>query len=290
MDSSQFLFNRQWKVTIGLPGDTGYAYDSLKTVFDLEKVSRFTSNKGKIALYNLSGISRQTFQKKGLKIRLDAGYKGLIETVYLGDVVRTTSERKQADIITTFECGDAEKNLEFTHFQKSYPAATPVVQVIKDIAVSLGVNIGTIIGIQNQTYNRGVAFSGAAKNILDEIVKGQGLEASVQNGYLQIIPITKHNGEEAIVLSKTSGLIGVPSLKESGIEFDALLNPRLLPGTPVQLISETINGFFKIRKAHFEGDSHGEKWQVKCEGVKINAQQSLPFNAGTSFVTVGTVA
>ncbi len=288
--SAQELFNRAWKVTIGIPGDTGYSFDSLKTVFSIEKTSAESSNKAKIALYGLSSISIQTFQKKGLQIRLDAGYTGLVETLYLGDVVRVHTERKNDGILTSFECGDGEKALTLTHFDRSYPEGTKYVTVFQDVAVALGVEIGTVIGIKNQTFNKGFSVSGPCRKILTDLCANQLLEWSVQNGYLQIIPLGSHNGEEAIVLSKQTGLIGVPSQKESGIEFDALLNPRLMPGQAVQLISENISGYFKIRKSTFEGDSHGQKWGPKCEAVAINATQTLPINQGNRFITIGTVA
>ncbi len=290
MTSAQYLFNRDWAVTVGVQGETGVKYTKLKTVFDIDKTSFATSNKAKISIYNCSEVSRISFQKKGLIIKLEAGYKGLLETLYLGDVVRVESKRAGPDIITTFECGDAERQLVNAHFEQSYPAGTAYVKILQDLSVALGVNIGTVIGIQNLKFNSGVSMTGSIKHVLDKLLRKTGLEWSVQNNYLQIIPIRSHNGQTAVILTRNTGLIGVPSQKESGIQAIALLNPRLMPGSPIQLISQTINGFFKIRKAHFEGDSHGQKWQVTCEGVRINAEQTFPQNAGSTFKTSGSVA
>lgn len=291
--ANQQLFDRSWSVTVGYPGQVGKTYNGLKTTFDLDKTAPLTSNKAKIELWNLSRETRKGFEKKGLQIQLQAGYVGLTDTLYLGDVVRVNTKRNGSDIVTEFELGDGEKNLVNTHFNKSYPAGTTAVQIFTDLAVSLNVGIGQVLGIQNQTYSSGVSFSGSVRHIMQKLLKNQSLEASIQNGQLQIIPISKHNGSTAIVLSKDTGLIGEPSQKESGIEFISLLNPGLYPGVPVQLISENVtgnpsvaSGYFKIRKAHFEGDSHGEKWQVTCEAVRINATQTLPQNSGTKFKTV----
>lgn len=285
MASSQFLFTRQWAVSIGTQGQTGSLYPNLHTTFDIEKTSISTSNKAKIALYNLNKTSRIKFVK-GMFIQLQAGYQGLIETLYVGDIVRATSERKKGDIITTFECGDAERQLINAHFDGSYPAGVKVVQIIQDVAKALGVNVGTVIGIQDISYNAGFSASGSCKHILDRVLANMNLEWSIQNGYLQILPKKAHNGEEAIVISKETGMIGVPSQGTDCYTFDALLNPKLMPGQPVQIISETVNGFFKIRKAHFEGDTRGNKWNVKCEAVKIQAGQVYPQNAGFDFNTV----
>jgi hypothetical protein len=285
--TAQFLFDRSWAVTVQVPGETAKKYTGLKVVFDIEKVSIATSNKAKIEVYNFSSGSRVSFQKKGLVIRLEAGYKGTTETLYLGDVVRVYTKRKGPDIITTFECGDAEKQLINAHFNQSYPAGTTYVSIIQDIAKALSVNFGVCIGFPDLKYNSGVTFSGAIRHILTDLLRKQSLEWSIHNNYLQIIPIRAYNGDEAAVLSASTGLIGVPSQKESGIECISLLNPKLLPGSGVEVVSDTINGFFKIRKAHFEGDSHGEKWQVTVEGVLINKTQSFPQNAGDHFVASG---
>lgn len=286
MSSAQQLFNRQWSVTIGPKGEEGFVYNNLRTVFEIDKVSISTSNKAKIALTNLNPNSRIKFVK-GMVIQLKAGYQGLIETLYLGDIVKATTERKKAEIITTFECGDAERQLINAHFDGSYPPGVKAVQIIQDIAGALGVNIGTVIGVQDLTYGAGFVASGSCRHMLDKLLKKQNLEWSVQNNYLQIIPKAAHNGDEAQVISKETGMIGVPSQGTDCYTFNCLLNPKLLPGAPVQIISETVNGFFKIRKATFEGDSHGNKWNVKCECVKINAVQTYPQNSGLIFNTVG---
>jgi hypothetical protein len=37
-----------------------------------------------------------------------------------------------------------------------------------------------------------------------------------------------------------------------------------------------VAGFYKARKCKFEGDTHGEKWQVKVEAVEMKNVQVLP--------------
>lgn len=284
--STQYLFNRDWSTSIGIQGQTGFKYTVLKTVFDIDKTAISSSNKAKIDLYNLNDISRKNLEQKGLQVQLQAGYKGLIETLFVGNVAKTSSMRKGPDIITTIESGDGEKELAIAYFNKSYPPGTRYVTMIQDLAGALGVDIGTVLGIQDMVYNSGITLSGPVKFSLDKLLKRQALEWSIQNNALTIIPLTAHNGDQAIVLSQTSGLIGIPTQKDSGVEFIALLNPKILPGSCVQIVSNHVNGFYKVKRAHFEGDSHGQKWQVSCEGVPINAVQTIPVNQGSTFKTI----
>lgn len=288
---SQHLFNRVWAVSIGLPGKLGKKYTGLRTVFDIDKTSTTSSNKAKIEVYNFNTQSRLNYQK-GFQIQLQAGYTGLngdtpiLETIYLGDIPQgpkgCISSRKGSSILTTFECGDAERQLVYGHFDQSYPPGTKYITVIQDLANEMNVDLGTVIGIQDQAFSTGYAATGSIASQLTKLLKNQKLEWHIQNGYLQILPLGAHNGDTAVILSNQkgpgkpglTGLIGVPSQGDGFITFEALLNGKLLPGAPVQIFSETINGFFKIRRSHFEGDSHGDKWQVTCEGVAINASQT----------------
>lgn len=294
----QYLFNRKWGVTLKQVGSTdkGNLYTSLKTVFDIDKSSYSSSNKSKIEIYNLTetqrkgiAISNPQTGQLGDFIRLDAGYQGLLETLYVGDVVRATTERKGADIVTSFELGDSEKQLVYAHFEQSYPPGTTLAQIVIDCIDTLGVDEGIIDGIPDKTYNSGISFSGTVKSVLDKILNQPplvSLEWSVQNGEINILPLTKTIGTEAFLVSSKTGMIGIPSQGEGFVQFTMLLNPKLIPGTLVLLQTKTINGTFKIRRAHFEGDSHGQKWQVECEATPIFAAQALPASNNNVFGTL----
>lgn len=277
---TQFLFDRDWAVTIAddvtKPG--GKKYTSIKVTFDIDKTSYFTSNKAKIEIYNLTPNS-QAQLKKGLQIRLDAGYKGLMETLFLGNMTIAKTKRNGPDIITTIECGEGEKEIANSHFDKSYPAGTSTTAIITDVANAMGVDLGTVLGLTPVIYNSGTTFIGSCAKILNRLVRNQGLEWSVQNNALQIIPVGSHNGDEAIEVSKATGMIGVPSQGADFVQFTSLLNPKIVPGAPILLKSDNFNGVYKVRRGHYEGDSHGDKWQVTTECVPIKATQALAFTS-----------
>jgi hypothetical protein len=303
---TQYLFNRQWTFTIGAPGDQGSAYSSLRVKFDIDKTSKSESNKAKFEVYGLNAASRQKYEKKGLQAQFDAGYVGLVGTIFVGDVAlpKTDAAKQQRDpnnnktklaasekregreIITTFECGDGEKFLTTAHFSKSYPAGTLFLQVMQDLADTInatGISIGQVLGITTATFAKGIALHGSVKKVMDYLVTQQGLEWSIQNGFLQVQPITAHDGDTAIVLSEDTGLIGVPTRGADHTEFRCLINPKMKPGGYVQIYSENINGeFFKLRRTHFMGDTHGNQWEIECEAVPIKAVQTYTTNAGVT--------
>lgn len=285
--TAQYLFDRDYSFAIGLQGSVGKVYNNLRIVFDIDKNLNSSPNKSKIEVYNLSAQSRISFQTKGLVMQLFAGYKNLTGLIFYGDVADNGMKvkRDQEMVVTSFECGDGERAIMSGFFQKSYPAKTKYVTIIQDIVASFGLEYGTVIGIENLVTQNGLTCHGPAKMYLDKILLNQGLQWSVQNNHIQIIPVEAHNGDEAVLLNQSSGLLGVPSKTTSGVTFISLLNPKIVPGSYVVIQSQTINGTFKVNRAHYEGDTHGDKWQVTCEAVEIKASQVFKQNQGSTFVT-----
>lgn len=275
--NAQYLFKRTWSVAIGPTGQpAAKQYNSLRTRFDIDKTAVGSSNKSKIEIFNLSSQSR-TLISKGYSIKLTAGYNGLNQTLFVGNIVNVQSGRDGPDIITSMECGDGEQSIIFATFDKSYPAQSTLVQIVQDLANAMGVGAGIALGIPSVVYNKGFVASGTVSDSLNKLLANQNLEWHVQNGNLNIIPQGAYNGQSAIVVSQNTGMIGVPSDNLDFVQFSNLLNPKLVPGALIQLISENVslNGFKTIRRSHFEGDSHDKKWQVACEAIKATGVQAL---------------
>jgi hypothetical protein len=305
--NAQYLFKRAYSLALGAPNGVGTPtstpinalqygtidnpnpFQALRIAFDIEKISAGSSSKAKIQIYNLSQQSRQNI-KKGYIVQLIAGYNSVYQLLFLGSVTNPTSARSGPEIITTLECGDAEAAIVFATLDKSYPSGTDLVSIINDVQRAMGVGVGSQTGIPlDVTYNNGFAVNGSCKSTLDKILPNQGLQWNVQNGLLNIYPIKSSSGIAAQVVSQATGMIGVPSNNNDFVQFTALLNPKLIPGTPIQLISEntSLNGFYNIRKSHFEGDSHDTKWQVTCECIPIPATVFIAGSVQASVAETG---
>lgn len=314
------LFNRRWAVTLTPPGSVqGTRYDALRVSFDIDKRSESASNKAKIEVYNFNAVSRGLF-RSGTKIQLEAGYgtadgDTIMGIVYNGDIPSgpkgATNVRRGSEICTVFECGTAERNLVYSIFNKAYPPGTPITILVQDLADALAVPVGNVKGLIYKVYNQGVVLSGSVKKSLDYITRGQNLRWSVQSGALQIYPIGKSYQSQAIVLSsgagvvpspvapgseiarraqQNTGLIGVPSKSDKILIFDALMNPALQPGCLVQILSAQVFGFYTVTRAQFQGDSHGDRWQVKCEAIETTASEIPQQNIAGRIIATSTEA
>jgi len=275
--SGQYLYNRAYGIALMGAQSEAIQYGNLsgqasaiRVQMEIIKGATDSPNKAKFSLYNI-GLSVRESIGKGFLVRATAGYVGLVETLFIGAVGKATSRRDGPDIVTEIECADGEQALLGSTFQKPYPPGTLLPQILQDVAAAMDVEPGIALGIPNTVYRRGISVHGSCRDILKKLLRKEGLEFSVQNGRLNIIPLKKHNGRTALVVSSGTGLINVPSISGTDITFESLLNPRLVPGQLVQVVSKNraISGYAKIRSTKVEADSHDAKWQVTCVCNKV---------------------
>lgn len=278
--TAQYLFNRSYGVALEGPNATAATLygnisgqaSAVRVQMEVVKGASDSPNKAKVSLYNV-GLSVREAVGRGWLIRCTAGYAGLVETLFIGVVGKATSRRDGPDIVTELECADGEQALLGSTFSKSYPPGTKLPQILQDVATAMDVDPGIALGIPNTVYRRGITVHGACRDILKKLLRKEGVEFSVQNGRLNVIPMRLHNGRTAIVVSAATGLINVPSISGTDITFESLLNPKLVPGQLVQVVSKNraINGFAKIRSIKVEADSHDARWAVTCVCNKVLA-------------------
>lgn len=302
------LFNRSYGLALAAAtgaqaaqySNIGRDATALRIAFSVQKNVKSSPNKASFSIYNMSAASRGNIAK-GALVTFSAGYGALVGNLFLGVVQKASTEKSGSDIITKLECGDGEPALSKVTVALNFPPQTTTLTTILQSCAQamslttpanpLGMNAGVALGLPVVEFPRGFVAKGKVRDVMDELCKNHGLEWSIQNGALDIIPRGAHAGNEAIVLTASTGLIGIPSRNEQALTFSALLNPMIAPNrlVVVQVRDDTrISGFYKVSSAKYEGDSHDSKWQVDCEGVALPdaAQQRLAaatgFNYGTA--------
>ena len=265
-----YLFDRSANITIGKPGKTGRVFTDIRIKFKITKTSESSSNQAHIELYNLNSDSRGFLGGEGLVCVLKAGYKGVntasasLDTIFSGDISHIKHERKGADMISSLECGDSQKKLTKTHTEQTFKKGTKTKHVIKALVDKLGIPVGKMEDLSESSFPHGITLSGNVKDLMDKMLAREGKEWHVQDSELYIIDPNKKDINKAIVVSKDTGLIGIPVAQEKGLEITTLLIPSIKPGRVIQLISSGKTGFFFVREAVYEGDSVEGEWQVKA--------------------------
>jgi hypothetical protein len=272
------LWDRYAALTLGSK-DSGQAarFEALKVVFQVEKTSESNANTAKISIFNMSDEGRALAEAAKAFVLLEAGYRDNFGQLFIGDITRAYISRQGPDWVTTVECGDGAEALRSTHIDKSYAPDTDYQDIIKDVAQSFvdqgKVVIGSLLGLKSEKSQTGLSVSGNSKAVLDDLAQKQGLEWSIQDESVQILPKDKDSGRQAVLLTPQTGLIGSPIRREveggAGVEFTALIQVALSPGRLVQIESRQVSGIFKLRQVSFAGDTHGQSWYANGKAVAL---------------------
>jgi hypothetical protein len=210
-----------------------------------------------------------------LPVQLDVGYGGDNHTIYLGQLRGATSEIDGPNIITSISSGDSEQAFAAQRVNFTMPAQATAQQVFATAAQAVGVGAGNvaqaIAAAKATTGGPARKFMGAASRIFGQHARANGLQWSVQDGALQVMPIGQAVGTAAtaVVLNAQSGLIGSPSIDNKGIvKCEALIQPGLTPGLPLVIQSANVNGAFRIEDSEFNGATWGAPWTVTIHAKK----------------------
>lgn len=263
----------------------GKDYSGLRCKFTIEKTSESTANTSKIEIYNLNSDSRTFLEGKEMRVVLEAGYPGATEILTVGNITRAISVHNHPDWITTIESGDGQRELKDSHLDVSFAPGTTFQAIFLQGVKALGVTLGPTVFAIPQIATGGFSFSGTAKELMDKLAKRFSLEWSVQDGAVQVSTDGVPLPGIAISVSSTTGLIGnvvktqVSTAEKNadsadngnfdGIQFQMLINGEVKPGRLIQVISQQANGFYKVRKVVFEGDTHDGPWFANVEAEPI---------------------
>lgn len=240
-------------------------FSNLRVRFRCEKSNESKPNPAEVEIFNLAAATRSSLETKNSSILLEAGYEDTVETLFAGDITKIVHQQEGSDIISKAEVKDGGNKYRNAKIEKGLPPGVKTQQIIDELIKELGLPRGTVIGVPNSQYANGVALSGLVKDRLDDICKKNGLQWSIQNGIVQVVPEGETTTDAPILLSPDTGLIGSPSKTKEGVEFTSLLQPKLIPGRPVQLESKFLKGLFKVYKVSHEGDSETEQFLSKVE-------------------------
>lgn len=269
------LFGRVWQLTVGVPGRAGLRWEGrvvdgqpsvegLSMDFSVTKSRKRSSNKAEISLWNVAPDSLGVLQSPGCEVRLVAGYAEASGLVFEGQIAKrgVTIEWARPQLKVKIEAGDGESALSRVSAGISLDAGASFRDAVRACCLDMGIatgNLDDVAGIDRQ-FAGGFVAVGPTRDILTRLLRDVGCEYSIQNGALQALAPRAARRETAVLLNETSGLVGTPSKTKDGIEAKSLLQPRILPGSLVQVESIEVEGIYVVSEVTHSGSTRGGEW------------------------------
>lgn len=287
-------FIRQAKVLVGIRKQNSNQIEQviniegLRVSFDIQKNLSYAPNLGIIKIWNLSPEHRNIIKDFGDQVTLFTGYErgSGYSILFTGDTTSVAHFFDLPDVVTILECGDGDRFVNNIRQSLSFAPGTPVSTVIKQISQALGLNLTQFTEIPDTVYPLGFESCYLLKEALTKACESSNLQWSVQNGELQIIPISGNLNQSPYLIDADSGMIGIPQRftwkrqdtfeqgntygPPVGWKVSTLLTSRLLPGSPVIIKSDYlgINQLCIVQTIRHTGDTFGLDWSSTLEVIQ----------------------
>lgn len=280
------LFGRSAKLTIGSPTDINQAASVAFTdqnaqgrdvsgfdfEFVVEKNLKPEPNTLDLRVYNLGENTRRSLEgSQKLTVKLEAGYQGETELLWLGEARAAWSTREGPDVVTHIEAGDGEQAHRSSRIQLCYGPKIPVQLALQAIAQALGVGLGNVNQALSTLTKKGLktlngTISGSAARRLTDFCRSAGMEWSIQNGAIQLLDLGGLSTGTGFLLSSSTGMIGSPTVDNNGIvSASCLITPGIIPGCLVSIDGEFMRGSYRVERCRWYGQTWGQDWNIDME-------------------------
>lgn len=277
------LYRRRWELLVDdqlLVEQTDER--QFRITFDISIDFGGANSYADIALYNLS-YDTSSRVKKGSVLTLRAGYPDTIDTIFVGEIQNIFRERQGASVVARYICRATTRK---TVINQTFGAGARITDLIKACTESMGypalVEESQFADVP--VYAGGYTLSGDPRTYLDTLARAHGFDYAIENS--RIVVVRKGFARRAPIfdVSQFTGMEGIPEISEVGANVTMRLSPKLRIGGQVNIEStlKTFNfssvyfvdvpetagtGLYKILRITHTGDSYGDSWSSRVEGV-----------------------
>ena len=140
---------------------------------------------------------------------------------------------------------------------------------------------------------RGKVLYGMSREEFWNVGQTTGTKLVLVDGKLNALPFTGYLPGEAVVLNSQTGMVGMPTITQNGMEVQCLLNPKIRIGSRVQInnkdineaqqlnvaataepfhmfASESADGIYRVLVHEMSGDTRGNEWHSKLTCLNID--------------------
>lgn len=268
---------RQYEITVGKPGSTGYLLKSeglerpLHIKFSLEKSDTQSSNNGQLTITNLNDEHKALLYQEGCYVTLKAGYSGTMGTIFSGAVSDIKedydggSNDVQVEVVDGFESNDVVGDISISDVVTGK-------QVVDEILDQMGVmsRVYTDVAasaLESAKYDNGYCYVGKLKVALQKACQKAGVTFTQQNGVMQVFTKGETINSVAYVLSNRSGLMTIP--KKIMISDNSSTSKKSSKKTSTSSTASTDSTTVKTKKSSAHGSSKGGTTKRGIPGYEV---------------------
>ena len=288
---------RKCSLIVANQSGSGLDLSNLRITFSVKKSDAQTPNAATIRVYNLAKETAYQIQKEFIQVVLQAGYQENYGVIFTGDIkqVRTGVENG-VDFYLDIFAGDGDAAYNFSVVNKTLSAGASQNDQVNALSQALntfGISQGYIPGLRGNPLPRGKVLYGMTRDYLRSVASSTLTSWSMQDGNLQMVPLTGLLPNTVVLLNSKSGMVGTPEQTNEGIAIKCLLNPILKIGGRVKIDQQDIqravidqtdkkdnvnkpvaiseDGIYRLLVVEHVGDTRGNDWYSNLTCLDVDA-------------------
>lgn len=315
------LWIRKWKILVADKDDNeALNVSDLHCTFEVHKSHEKNGMTATVNIYNLTADTEKKLIEEGDRLIIEAGYtttvqedvteedeEGNKETktqdveiqygkIFDGQVVWPSRHKdSNVDYVLTLLAIDGDSPLNLNFIKKTVNRGMNQRQALDQVCYGSETQIKTEAitdGLSEQQLSRGKVFFGRPVDYIQDICRGNQASYYVEDGALHVTRLQDISKEEALVVTPSTGLIGMPQQTQDGVTYRVLLNPAIKLGTFVQLKNSEVNEaqvmpgqvqkpiddewIYQTKALTHRGDTRGNDWYTEVQGISRYGTGSIP--------------
>lgn len=320
----QYLRNISF--VVAKPNGQGLEFGAFRVVFQTHRGDSQTPNTCDVQIYNLKQSTANTLAPNGgvsefsqALLKVSYGSDPLAQIFYgsIKQIRRGREDQLDSYVALTIADGDEAYNFAPVAFtlasgSMQQSALTNLIQAMARASVAgspTGQGSGQpIVAGYAPTMSptpliRGRTYYGSCKNEMRALAKAADCTWSIQDGKVTLIPNTSYIPAAPVLITPSTGLIGVPEQTQNGLEIRTLLNPNIKIGQTIKLQSTDINalrygldnqsvatnlslqqgatatnadGLYYVMRVDHTGDTRKTNWYSDLVCLAVNATVTPP--------------
>ena len=253
------FFKRRVKVTVG-DAEEEITIEDLFIKFEVKREATDKPASGETAIYNLNESNETRIREPGKRLRLLAGYGSRLDLLADGEVLRVNRNREGLDRVTRIEYRGNVSKLTGAVFSRPYMGTVSVRMIVRDAIDGIeGLSLGALDAVPEDATEMDFSFDGSVKKLLTQLLRPLGVEWYEDNRIIRFSRRGMSTDDRVVVISEGSGMIGSPTITESGIKVRTLLDPRLGLDSRIRVEST-------VRRSAASGDAANQRAVEEASG------------------------